>query len=372
MGEKKIKRWKRECNVCKLGRRRSHHYIITSLHQYIIAICFAHCWVDFAGPFVINLTKKVTVKRYLCLFTCASTRAVHLEIAYSLDTASFLNAFFKMVARCGKPEVMISDNGTNFTSAERELRDLVSTLGSNSNQRTGSSWRKSSGDLIPPVDRIMELFSKPLSSLLKKTLRAILGESRWSKKEFLNSCQLINCSNDPNDDHVLTPNHFQYAQMGGQLAPMVIDDPAFNPRNRWWFTQSLVTKCWRRLMKQYLSTLNTRNKWVEEKRNIAPDDLVLMVILATHEGIGIWVEFKRFFLALTGESELSTSEQQAKIMYDQSQSCVHWGYKKGRKEQNTVLFKGKDVTSNARSLTLTPSFGTGEQNTACFNLVLTN
>ena len=33
-----------------------------------------------------------------------------------------------MVARCGKPEVMISDNGTNFTSAERELRDLVSTL----------------------------------------------------------------------------------------------------------------------------------------------------------------------------------------------------------------------------------------------------
>ena len=33
-----------------------------------------------------------------------------------------------MVARRGKPEVMISDNGTNFTSAERELRNLVSNL----------------------------------------------------------------------------------------------------------------------------------------------------------------------------------------------------------------------------------------------------
>ena len=42
--------------------------------------CFAHCGVDFAGPFVIKLTRKVTAKRYLCLFTCASTRAVHLEI----------------------------------------------------------------------------------------------------------------------------------------------------------------------------------------------------------------------------------------------------------------------------------------------------
>ena len=30
-------------------------------------------------------------------------------------------------------------------------------------------------------------------------------------------------------------------------------------------------------MKEYLSTLNTRNKWVEEKRNIAPGDVVLMV-----------------------------------------------------------------------------------------------
>ena len=30
-------------------------------------------------------------------------------------------------------------------------------------------------------------------------------------------------------------------------------------------------------MKEYLSTLNTQNKWVEEKRNIAPGDVVLMV-----------------------------------------------------------------------------------------------
>ena len=30
-------------------------------------------------------------------------------------------------------------------------------------------------------------------------------------------------------------------------------------------------------MKEYLLALNTRNKWVEEKRNIAPDDVVLLV-----------------------------------------------------------------------------------------------
>ena len=30
-------------------------------------------------------------------------------------------------------------------------------------------------------------------------------------------------------------------------------------------------------MKEYLSTLNTRNNWVEEKRNIALGDVVLMI-----------------------------------------------------------------------------------------------
>ena len=30
-------------------------------------------------------------------------------------------------------------------------------------------------------------------------------------------------------------------------------------------------------MKEYLSALNTRNKWVEEKRNNSPDDVVLVV-----------------------------------------------------------------------------------------------
>ena len=104
-----------------------------SWHPYLKSYFAHHCdvlliGVDFAGPFVIKLARKMTAKRYLCLFTCASTRAVHLEVAFPLDTDSFLNAFSRMAARRGKPEMMISDNGTNFTSAETELRNLVPTL----------------------------------------------------------------------------------------------------------------------------------------------------------------------------------------------------------------------------------------------------
>ena len=94
-------------------------------------------------------------------------------------------------------------------------------------------------------------------------------------------------------------------------------------------------------MKEYLSTLNTRNKWVEEKRNIASDDVVLMVDPGNPRGHWVWVEFKRFFLALTGRLELYASQKAAKIMYDQSQSCVRWRYKEDGRNRTHSCSRGR-------------------------------
>ena len=44
---------------------------------------------------------------------------------------------------------------------------------------------ESSGDLIPPEDRIMEEFSKPLSSLLKKLYAQSLGSPELRMKNYL-------------------------------------------------------------------------------------------------------------------------------------------------------------------------------------------
>jgi len=84
---------------------------------------FAYVSVDYGGPFYTKQGRgKTRFKRYLCLFACMNTRAVHLEMAYGLDTDSFLNAFYIMTARGGNPHQVVSDNGTNFVGADREIK----------------------------------------------------------------------------------------------------------------------------------------------------------------------------------------------------------------------------------------------------------
>ena len=62
-------------------------------------------------------------KRYLC-FTYLASRAVHLEMAHGLDVDSFVNALNRMINRRGVPEEILSDNGTNFVAANKELCEL--------------------------------------------------------------------------------------------------------------------------------------------------------------------------------------------------------------------------------------------------------
>ena len=50
---------------------------------------FSHSGINFAGPLYISSNGQLE-KTYMCLFMCAATRAVHLELVHDLGVKSFL------------------------------------------------------------------------------------------------------------------------------------------------------------------------------------------------------------------------------------------------------------------------------------------
>ena len=85
---------------------------------------FSRVGVDCFGPLNVRRGRSV-VKRYGVLFTCLSIRAIHIEVAHTLGTNSFINALRRFIARRGQPLQMRSDNGGNFVRGEKELREAV-------------------------------------------------------------------------------------------------------------------------------------------------------------------------------------------------------------------------------------------------------
>ena len=87
---------------------------------------FSNTGVDYFGPFLVP-TRRSTEKRWGFLFTCLTTRAVHIEVVPSLDTSSSscVMCVERFIARRGTPTTIMSDNGTNFVGAQKELLACV-------------------------------------------------------------------------------------------------------------------------------------------------------------------------------------------------------------------------------------------------------
>ena len=80
------------------------------------------------------------------------------------------------------------------------------------------------------------------------------------------------------------PNHFLHGQMGGQFAPEVIDEVAYDPNRRCRRVQELVRHFWHRWLREWIPSLSPRQKWFKTKKDIKPGNIVLVVSPDTPRG----------------------------------------------------------------------------------------
>ena len=156
---------------------------------------FTFVGVDLFGPMLVRQGRS-DVKRYGCIFTCLTVRAVHLEMTNGLDTDSFMNALQRFISRRGKPREIWWDNGTSFVGAERELRRSLKAWNSHAIHEfllRGMAWH-----FNPPRashmggvwERMIRSVRKILTPLLK--LQRISDEGMSTN--FCSLCALQRCT----------------------------------------------------------------------------------------------------------------------------------------------------------------------------------
>jgi hypothetical protein len=245
---------------------------------------FSVTGVDLFGPFYLKYGRNSKVKSWGALFTCATVRAIHLEIVQDLSTEAFLHALRRFAAHHGWPNTVISDNGTSFVGTERELKKLLQE-------------GKQEIEDFAVVHKVKWRFNTPLSphqggffesliKLAKKALRVIVGQQvlSWNEmstvfaevESLVNSRPLGYPSNDPNDLRPLTPNHLILGRASADV-PQGPFREARNCRKRFEYIQTLVQQFWKRFQREYFQTLMRRTKWTSKERQLKVDDIVLMV-----------------------------------------------------------------------------------------------
>lgn len=246
---------------------------------------FTYVGVDYFGPFDIKRGRSL-VKRYGVIFTCLTIRAVHIEVASSLDTDSFVNALRRFIARRGQIKELRSDNGTNFIGAERELKRAIEgwnleqindvltlkgikwTFNPPTGSHHGGAWER----LIRSIRKILNSTLRT-QSLDEEGLHTVLCEV----ESILNSRPLTMESTDPNDLEALTPNHLLLLKVKPSLPPGLFHKEDSYARRKWRQVQYISDLFWKRWIKEYLPQLQERQKWTKVKRNFIPGDIVLIM-----------------------------------------------------------------------------------------------
>ena len=238
---------------------------------------FTYSGVDFFGPWLIKEGRR-ELKRYGVLFTCMTSRAIHLETATSLESDSFINALRRFINRRGPIRQLRCDRGTNFVGAKKELQKALSSMDQSHIQQfllerncdwvefkfnvpsashMGGVWER---QIRTARNVISALLDQCGSQLNDESLRTLMSEV----EAIVNSRPLtVENLTAPEASEPLTPNHLLTGKSRVVLPPPGVFQRAdLYLRKQWRRVQHLTNEFWTRWKKEFLHTLQEQQKWV--------------------------------------------------------------------------------------------------------------
>lgn len=249
---------------------------------------FTTVGLDVFGPWYV-VTRRTRgggaqSKRWAVLFTCMSTRAVHIELIETMSTDSFINALRRLFAIRGPARLLYSDRGTNFVGACKEL-DLSTDNDTVRKylREKGCSWTfnpSHASHMGGSWERLIGVSRHILDAMLKNAQRCltheVLSTFMAEAMAIINARLLVPISADPDCPTILTPAMLLTQKSSTVLAPSGNFSSGQLFGKQWKRIQQLADTFWKRWKGEYLSTLQRRTKWTDTKPDVKEGDLVLL------------------------------------------------------------------------------------------------
>lgn len=246
---------------------------------------FTYVGCDLFGPFQVVHGRK-TEKKYGVIFTCMSSRAVHLELLDDMTTDSFINCLRCFFALRGDVRQIRCDRGTNFVGADNELNRALEEIDNSllksfllqhrcefvfntpGSSHMGGAWER----LIHTVRSVLTgIMIESHGRLDTYSARTVMYEAM----AIVNSRPIAPFSDQ--DSSPLTPNQILHMKSGVVMPPPGKFDTAdVYSRKRWRRVQGLVENFWTRWRTHYLNNLQRRSKWQDERRSLKVGDVVML------------------------------------------------------------------------------------------------
>ncbi|XP_042900642.1 uncharacterized protein [Parasteatoda tepidariorum] len=269
-GKQFVKKVLRNCLICRRYKVKPGTQVVAPLPPDRIKEQppFDISGVDFAGPFFVTDSNN---KCYLLIFTCAVTRAVHLELVINMNTDSFLLGFRRFISRRGLCSILYSDNAKAFKKANNELKKWWNQINDPQVKNMFASknivWK-----FIVEKSPWWGGFWERQIRTVKTCLKKIIGKSSLTLKELetvfleieamINSRPITYLYNEPSEPSPLTPSHFLVGKRLMSLPvvkykpnDLIVNRDSLTKRYK--YQQTLLDHFWNRWRKQYLLHLRS-------------------------------------------------------------------------------------------------------------------
>ena len=218
--------------------------------------------LDYSGALFVKNGKVGKV--YILLFTCATTRAVHLELVEELASESFFRALRRFISRRTTPNCIYCDNAPTFVKVGKFFKEIYRSI----NLRELPFQKKIEWKFIPSKGPWFGGFYERLIGLTKNCLKKILGKALVNRDELhtilteiersLNERPLTYSSDNLDDLSPLTPAQLLYGYQQSEGTDISayenINEQTFFSRRQKYITK-IKMHFWERWRKEYVTSL---------------------------------------------------------------------------------------------------------------------